>query len=79
MVILSDGREHRHPSETRIAVCLIPGPVFVLWIKAAFAEERVSRDSGADQSVSKTGSVTACGVVTSTTLEENEFPAAFHA
>src|SRR5659263_304911 len=38
MVILSDGLVHRHPSERRIAVCLILGPVFVLWIQASFAE-----------------------------------------
>ena len=33
-VILSTGLGYRHLSETRIAVCLIPGPVFVLWFKA---------------------------------------------
>jgi hypothetical protein len=31
MVILLAGLRHRHMSETRIAVCLILGPVFVLW------------------------------------------------
>ena len=30
MLILSDGRRYRHLSETRAAVCLIPGTVFVL-------------------------------------------------
>jgi len=30
MLILSDGLGYRHLSETRIAVCLIIGPVFVL-------------------------------------------------
>jgi hypothetical protein len=35
MLILSDGLGHRHLSETRIAVCLILGSVFVLWFKAS--------------------------------------------
>ena len=30
MLILSAGLRYRHLSETRVAVCLIPGPVFVL-------------------------------------------------
>src|SRR5659263_256439 len=35
MLIFSDGLWHRHLSETRVAVCLILGPVFVLWRKAS--------------------------------------------
>ena len=79
MVILSDDLVHRHPSERRIAVCLILGPVFVLWFKASFAEGTASRDSGADQSLSVDGSSPICGVVTSTTLEGDETPELFHA
>ena len=58
MLILSDGLRYRHLSETRAAVCLIPGTVFVL-IGRRFRP--------------------ACGVVTSTTLEGDESPEAFHA
>jgi hypothetical protein len=50
MMILPDGLEYRYLSETRIAVCLIPGPVFVLWFTASSAEGTVSRDSSADHS-----------------------------
>jgi hypothetical protein len=35
MLILSAGLGHRYMSETRAAVCLILGPVFVLWFKAS--------------------------------------------
>ena len=79
MLILSEVLRYRLLSETRIAVCPILCPVFVLWFKASFAEETVSRDSGADQSISAGGSVSTCGVVTSTTLEGDESPEAFHA
>ena len=54
-------------------------PVFVLWFEAFPAEETVSRDSGADQSISAGGSVSTGGVVTSTTLEGDETPEPFHA
>jgi len=30
-VLLPAGLGYRFPSETRVAVCPIPGPVFVLW------------------------------------------------
>lgn len=66
MLIRSDGFRYRLPSETRIAVCPIPGPVFVLGFSA-------------DHFSSAGGSVSACGVVTSTTLEGDEAPDAFHA
>ena len=66
MLILSAGLGYRHLSETRIAVCLILGPVFVLWFSAG-------------HSLSAGSSVSACGVVTSTTLEGDESPEAFHA
>src|SRR5659263_425922 len=39
MLILSDGRGHRHLSEMRIAVCLILGPVFVLWLSLIHISE----------------------------------------
>jgi hypothetical protein len=82
MLILSGGLVHRHLSETRIAVCPILGPVFVLWFTAAFAEGaagRVSRGSCADHFLSVRGSASICGVITSTTLEGAEKPEAFHA
>ena len=79
MLILSDGLGHRHLSETRSALCLILGPVFVLWFKASSAEGTVSRVSRADHSLSAGGSVPAGGIVTSTTLEGDESPEAFHA
>jgi hypothetical protein len=79
MLILSDGLGYRHLSETRIAVCLILGPVFVLWFQAFSAEGTVSRDSSADHSGSAGSSIPVCGVVTSTTLEGGESPEAFHA
>jgi hypothetical protein len=66
-------------SETGAAVCLILGPVFVLWFKASSAEGTVSRDSSADHSLSAGSSVSAGGIVTSTTLEGDESPEAFHA
>lgn len=66
MLIRSDGIRYRLPSETRIAVRPNPGPVFVLGVRA-------------DQNLSAGGSVSACAIVTSTTLEGNEAPAAFHA
>jgi hypothetical protein len=50
MLILSNDLGYRHLSETRIAVCLILGPVFVLWFQASSAEGTVSRDSSADHS-----------------------------
>jgi hypothetical protein len=79
MLNLPDRLGHRHLSETRIAVCLILGPVFVLWFKASSAEGTVSRDSSADHFLSAGSSVSVCGVVTSTTLEGDESPEAFHA
>ena len=79
MLILSGGIGHRPLSDMRIAVCLILGPVFVLWIKATFTEGTASRDSCADHSFSVGGSVSICGVVTSTTLEGDESPEVFHA
>ena len=79
MLILSDGLRYRFPSETRIAVCPILRPVFVLWFKASFAEGTVSRDSSADQFLASGGSVPTSGVVTSATLEGDELPEAFHA
>ena len=79
MLILSDGLGDRHPSEMRIAVCLILGPVFVLWFTGSSVEGTVSRDFGAGQSASARWFASGCGVVTTTTLEENESPEAFHA
>ena len=66
MLILPDSLVHRYLSETRIAVCPILGPVFVLWFRA-------------DHSLLAGGSVSACGVVTSTTFVGDEAPEAFHA
>ena len=66
MVILFDNLGHRYLSETRIAVCPILGPVFVLWFSA-------------DHSLSAGDSVSGGGVVTSTTSVGGESPEAFHA
>ena len=79
MLILPDAFRYRLLSETRAAVCLILGPVFVLWFKASFAKGKASLDFGADHSWSAGDSVLACGVVTSTTFEGDESPEAFHA
>ena len=79
MLILSDRPGHRHMSETRAAVCLILGSVFVLWSTASSAEGAASRDSIADHSVPAGGSVPASGVITSATSDGDESPEAFHA
>jgi hypothetical protein len=41
MLIFSEGLGHRHLSDMRAAVCLILGPVFVLWFETSSAEEAV--------------------------------------
>lgn len=79
MLILPDTPGYQHLSETRIAVCLFPGPVFVRWFKAFSAEGTEPRDSRADHSRSAGSSFPGRGVVTSTTLEDDESPEAFHA
>jgi len=48
MVILPDGLGYRHLSEMRAAVCLILGPVFVLWQEG---EENICHPFGGDRSV----------------------------
>jgi hypothetical protein len=77
-IVLAGGLRYQLLSETRIAVCPIPRPVFVLWFTPSSGKGAVSRDSCPGQSESAVGSVSA-GVVTSTRLEGGESPEAFHA
>ena len=79
MLVHPAGPGYRHLSETGAAVCLIPGPEFVLWITAAFTQGTAWRDLGEDYSLAAVESAPARGVVTSTTLEDKESPEAFHA
>jgi hypothetical protein len=46
ILILSAGFRHRLLSETRIVVCLILGPVFVLCVEGYSAEEERGQDRG---------------------------------
>lgn len=70
MLIRSGRLRYRHLSDRRSDVCPILGTVFVLWFEA-YERSCYSFMDGSP--------VAACGVVTATTLEGDESPAAFHA
>jgi hypothetical protein len=46
MVILSFNPRNRLPSETRAAVCLIPGPEFVLWPEEDYGGNKKRQGDG---------------------------------